>query len=696
MIKAPYRFVPLSSFVLLPDWAEQVSHDVPFKDGVCGELTIALKNNTLLCVGGNQTPASGQSPSEVHFSRSPDGEPAIPGSSLKGMLRNVLEIASFGRFGQVEDQKLGVRDISPAGKFYKDVMIKDVKAGWLEFADGVWSIRPCEFSRIHSDRLVEVVGCEKNSWEDCETAVERYNLIFEAKGFHNPEFAFNHEPIGLKKGFSIAEPNRNGICQGRLVVTGQPGNKKFDFVFHAVSSSQITVPSDVMSGFFQIHENGAEWQFWQEQLQSNVGLPLGIPVFFHKKQDTVSSLGLAMMYKLPYKHSLHDAIGHTQPAHLNESLVDLCDLVFGYLGDDERDGLRGRVNIGMALMPKPAVFSWTQATVLNSPKPTFYPAYIRQTGNSFRQLMEPQAELAGWKRYPVKKERILPPPDKSKPTVQVKLEVLPSGSEFTFPIRVHNLRPVELGALLWTLDFGGDASLRHSLGTGKPYGLGQVALSVRQCRLRHNDGRKGMDDMDFLTACRQEFRDLMNQALRKVGIDVDWERSAPLVALREFANPAKGGDGLVYMTNPDDFMSLRKVEHIQGFVDTFHKPAGLKPPGKDYHPETPLGYDSAFEKHLAEAPKARIEAEEKARRAELKEDASDEDKVILKLLDLMDQTKTNPTSSLLDKINKGLREAYDIWGALNETQEEQLRSLAREAQTLGNKRIGQICKKILG
>ena len=56
-ITAPYNFVPLSRKVFFPDWAGQVSHDLPFSDGVSGELTCELTTHTPIYVrnGGKWT-----------------------------------------------------------------------------------------------------------------------------------------------------------------------------------------------------------------------------------------------------------------------------------------------------------------------------------------------------------------------------------------------------------------------------------------------------------------------------------------------------------------------------------------------------------------------------------------------------------------------------------------------------------------
>ena len=58
---SPYNFVPLSPFILTPNWASTVDQDHPLQQGLCGELDIEITTHTPLCVGGNQTPSSATS-----------------------------------------------------------------------------------------------------------------------------------------------------------------------------------------------------------------------------------------------------------------------------------------------------------------------------------------------------------------------------------------------------------------------------------------------------------------------------------------------------------------------------------------------------------------------------------------------------------------------------------------------------------
>jgi CRISPR/Cas system CSM-associated protein Csm3 (group 7 of RAMP superfamily) len=88
----------------MPDWAHLVSHDLPFQDGLSGTLEYTLTNHTPLCVGSKKDQQS-----VLRVAKNPDGTPVIPATSLKGMIRSVLEIASFGKFYSVDKQKFSYR-----------------------------------------------------------------------------------------------------------------------------------------------------------------------------------------------------------------------------------------------------------------------------------------------------------------------------------------------------------------------------------------------------------------------------------------------------------------------------------------------------------------------------------------------------------------------------------------------------------
>ena len=560
-ISSPYNFVPLSPFILRPDWAEKVSHDHPFSDGVCGEVDIKIEATSPLCVGGEQKSAELHSASQVLFNRTPDGQLAIPGSSLKGMLRNVLSIASFGHFRQVEDRRLSVRDISKANNFYSKAMNgRSVSTGWLTFEQGRWQLAPCRYVRVLHEKIITHFNLDEKTWTDRrnKTAEARYKLL---KGIQALQFDKQAYKYDCKEEAAMLG---QGDQHGFLVVTGQAGagykdakGKKREFIFYPPDAKALVIGQQVMADFMFIHSASAEWEYWRPQVNT---VKPGIPVFFHSDDSgQVKSMGLARMYRLAYEYTLHDAIGHTHGAHLQDDTPALAELIFGLIGDGGNESLRGRVNIGTALLQSECKPTLTSPMVLSSPSASFYPAYIRQPApDSYRTLMDKDVELAGWKRYPVRK--VISTMHRAENTnVQVKLETLPSGVQFLGKLRFHNLRLVELGALLWALDFGQRKYHRHSIGTGKPYGYGQVMITTTASKLRCNIPNDS-DDAALLLAARLAFDDLMQQAWQEaVGdLEADWQKSPQLTQLLAMADPGEAANqNLDYPANPKTFSEYK-------------------------------------------------------------------------------------------------------------------------------------------
>lgn len=689
-IQAPYRFVPLSKLIVLPAWGDKVSHDKPFKDGLCGELDITITTQSQICIGSEQTPSTEHNAGIVHFFRTPDGKPAIPATSLKGMLRNVLEIATFSRFKQVGDQKLGVRDISQSKNFYTEKITgQKSQAGWLRFDGQKWVIIPCSFARVHQQNIIDYFDISYNDWGKKKTIKQRYGVLGICPAVN---FEDKFETKNAKTIATLKKPAKN---LGKLVVTGQPGPafkenksaKKYEFVFFNEQANRVlTVSSAVMSGFKQIHADTDEWKFWLAHL---VNLPHGIPIFYHTEAGSVSSLGLAYMYKLPYTHSIHDAIGHTSKQHLETKQADFADLLFGFI--DDETALRGRVNIGLGfLYTDHAIIKTSKATVLSSPKATYYPLYVYQNNNKeFNQLMKDTAKLSGWKRYQAKPVNILPPPEKSTPKVQVKLETLPENTIFGSKIRFHNLRPVELGALLWVLDFGGRTHLNHQIGIGKPYGLGQIKLAVTHSKLRRNDAKQIDDNELFLNACKQEFVDYMQGIFEAFG--ENWERSDTLNALFAYAT-VSNADNLDYLGTPTAYAKLKNTKNLDEFMDNFHQYQPTMPKDTtldfDYQNNLTAQIDKVAQK-LADDKRAK-------EREQAKENATAEDKILLELEDFVVQAHMEVTKTIKGNANKKFKIPFEEnWQDFSDEQKQRFKALANQAGSLiGDKALDKLIKKI--
>lgn len=562
-ITSAYNFVPLSETIVFPDWDAQVSQDYPFADGVCGTLQLTINSHSPLLVGTKQD-------REVKPFYLPDGTAAIPGSSLRGMIRNVLEIAGFGKMRLADDRRYSIRDLTPgAKKIYRDKFANEggSKSGWLFFNSDkqAWTITPCQYTRIEKDILQKA----KKGWLklltgeiDCThkevpktdrvlpTAQDKYrfwqknNLTVGFESVHQDDEHSKNTEKTISKTHRIKFSNIGRDEEvGFLVFTGQPNEKKQkEFVFYNEEPSQnFTVPDPIMRDFQHIYAESSHWEF----LKNEKLFPIGFPVFYLTQKDKITSLGLSQMYRLAYQQSIGEIIDHANGGHRQNNRPDLAELIFGTI--DEKDGkesLKGRVSFSHAVCQTPPPYREQACTaILNSPKPTYYPNYVVQDeedgklkGRDYRTYMDANAhmdanaQIRGWKRYPVKTAITLPQLDRDQLAggAWSKLHPLDGPLSFQTKLRFHNLRPVELGAIAWCLDWGGNPALRHSIGMGKPFGFGQISISVNEQDLRPNKPDTELSLQDCVAA----FTRFMDESIGQ-----QWLSSVNMQHLLAMADP---------------------------------------------------------------------------------------------------------------------------------------------------------------
>ncbi|WP_394330390.1 RAMP superfamily CRISPR-associated protein [Nitritalea halalkaliphila] len=77
----------------------------------------------------------------------------IPATSLKGMIRNVLEIMSYSRLNKnlVNDHRFSFRDISSSrSQYMRRYQQFEIQGGWMsQNHDGSWSIKKCKSNCAH-------------------------------------------------------------------------------------------------------------------------------------------------------------------------------------------------------------------------------------------------------------------------------------------------------------------------------------------------------------------------------------------------------------------------------------------------------------------------------------------------------------------------------------------------------------------
>lgn len=449
---SPYNFVPLNEHVYLPEWGSQVSHDVPFSDGESGTIEVRWRNVSPLFVGG---PDSKNEKIEGKTIKCPvqtrDGRYFIPGTSLRGMLRSVMEVMSFARLRQLNDGFYGVRVFN---KREKDHSLHGTKpepplCGWLTMEGDNLYLRRCieGYERVeHSTLRKHYPQFDKDSTVDKrQEAVGHYPIWKEDKDY-------------------------------RVVCTGPMHSKKKEYLFPISCQQKERLDERVAQAFLDVHATHPQFEnYFLKRLKR--GEEIG--VFFRVgSKNEVKHLGLAAVYRTPYLHSVKEGVRQTSVEG-----ADLCDLIWGYIPEKSGTGLKGRVVISHAFPThKDLLIADNQLVktsgVLGEPKASFFPYYLKSTGGEYGAYDDKIITLAGRKRYRIHTGATTTklPQGNDNEKVLTTFYALPAGTEFTFRIIVHNLRPIELGAVLSALTFHGQKGVWHNLGLAKAHGFGKFEI----------------------------------------------------------------------------------------------------------------------------------------------------------------------------------------------------------------------------
>lgn len=464
------------------------------------------------------------------FTYSSDGLPVLPGSSLRGMLRILVEIISFSKIERVSDnQRLFFRAVGSNpkkeswGREYKQyVFPKKVEAGYLKKDNEGWYIQPAKIIEKETFAWVRQADISLPGFKNFDDRgykpqymdVSYKNVEVEKTDRAKRLFAHNVDSPGIhsKKGVivtsgnmkqasSIPSPRRNHC----LVFAPDPKSSKLrldpkaiEHYRNALTDFQKQPPFDNDWGIFQENENR--------------------PVFYcpPKNSNKVGFVGQSPNFRIPYSP---EGNGHATtvadfiPPNLKKlALIDLADAIFGWVKQEsENEKLpkgkkqrAGRVFITDGLLEKSqrekakqSQQRQAQEILLSSPKPTTFQHYLVQQEADKSKLKhyasKPPTEteagetvIRGHKLYwhkPCVKIEV----SENADTQTSLIKPIEPELQFTFNIHFENLSKVELGALLWVLALSSDKAQKLgigkkdeqyclSLGMGKPLGMGAVKI----------------------------------------------------------------------------------------------------------------------------------------------------------------------------------------------------------------------------
>ena len=487
--QAPYRFISLPKEIFYPDFGgfkgEDICFDKPISENPkSGVIEIKVKAKSKIFIGDFE--GKNEDSNRVRKFFSHNGKIYIPGSSFKGMIKNIVRILSHSRL-EIENKTLAYRDLDNHTYREKAMDSNKIYMGWLYAKGKKWFIRDVGKAKDGSNRIhyFSKQGSDKKSLadifdenlardiENCAKAYEKYDILEEAnKSLHT--------------------------SLGVLVFTGNVGKKTAEFLFPAInpetknkedSKYQIELTQEQINAFKDAYYIGLpnENENWKKRWSKILKQGKEVPVFFQKdEKGGIKHFGLSWLYKLPYENSILDIL-HKQIPNYQEKKLDMVERIFGFCaGASEKDfgnALKGRVSFSHFEITEGVTnaIETPQTIILSEPRATFYPFYLQQDRGSSKLLTydDKEARLSGIKFYPPRKAIMNKPFSNGNSNIETKITPLKENVEFVGKMRYFNLRKEELGLLVLALTFLKEENGEfYKIGGAKPYGYGDCVLEI--------------------------------------------------------------------------------------------------------------------------------------------------------------------------------------------------------------------------
>lgn len=448
---APYNFVELPEKI--------VEAELPLPEGDryhlerhTGKIECTLTTESPLYIRSGLTPSDfsnfGDTPNEdltpeqrkkkAEFFQHPSNllHPVLPGSSLRGMLRTLVEIISFGKIERVSDQQkfffraVAAENDDPLRDKYKDHignMAKNVQAGYLECdkKQNKWFVRPSQ--KIDEQLFIEVKE------EDIKGDLP--SLILMKKANYIPQYIQISFEI-TETSINVSEKlNKYSSYKGWLVTSGnmlenllektteqerekllqKKEGRKYHYIVGEAdrSATRLEISPDAIRNYRDALTNfqkGKEKQFQnnpKNRFDEKMGvLQEGLPIFYCEPQNgqsVVTLFGQSPNFRIPYSPNNEGQAASAVdfiPKDIGESdKIDLADAIFGFvrIRKDKKEQLAsqgkkekreqsraGRVFISDGYYVNNEDGIWlTEETItphiLASPKPTTFQHYLVQT-----------------------------------------------------------------------------------------------------------------------------------------------------------------------------------------------------------------------------------------------------------------------------------------------------------------------------
>ena len=573
-VGAPYNFVPFYDKVY--QYPQGLLNAV--EDGlITGEITYEVTAQTTIMIGDGDK-GSKENPHPEHFFKDAKGQYAIPGSTMRGLIRNNVQVLGLCSYDDdIDDYALMYRKVAgrrndSLTKEYETILGADqivtdngikqskvsvllnVHAGYVANEGGKYVIYQTVVDSIKKEfeNMNYYVLSERKIINDYLKYGDAFSYGFSQengksilqhefqkfvhyidrnnkdhyKGEKNNNYEPYYRPVSYEVAYqkdiiAVGNPGRYKQ-EGYAVSTGYMNEKKAVYIIPQIDKSKESIPiSEEDIRAFRIDLKKKENTLNQFGGKKHFDLPKEgemRPVFYIQLGKRLY-FGFTPRLRLFYDHMVKEGLKQKQKT----SSVDYGKALFGYASSEK--SYKSKLSFSDAVIQEGFECEAEQKRILAEPKPTSYPDYLKQDKSNSVTYNTDHFELRGAKQYWLHASLVPAETNVKNDKTASAMYPLKKGAKFIGKIRFQNLTEDELGLLLWAVRLNDGSQM--NVGKAKAYGYGRISVTITDAKkLNLKDAYRTDGTLCFDPFCKididsaiESYKEKINTYLGKRTID---------------------------------------------------------------------------------------------------------------------------------------------------------------------------------
>ena len=449
--------------------------------------------------------------------------PVLPGSSLRGMFKNIFKIVTMSTLRDGSNKNYCTKDYIDRHVFYRKFISMNEKYDWeadlSQFyknrmqPEGASTVRPGFLVKIYDDYyIVPLLPGKKDQTDTIKHFLP--DIISNQKKYKKSDVMWRGSRAYIWTGtlqiYELSRDKKTGKPKGYLFNTKadyeqekkrcKEKGKLFDKGKQLVRYWDLKdadwnkkLPVNVTEYMMDNNRKGVnlldkKYMRDASKFKADAKIPREIKALvpcYYVPDSEIRLFGHGQCFRIPYDHS----IGEIVKKQLKEEVIDYSDAVFGM-----SPYFASRVFFEDARPERDIkLMNEFPAHPLLQPNPTSFQLYLKnEKGKKLVHWDSENAEIRGYKLYwhQANKENVKAYYEASKEELAedaekedekklcLPMRPIPANTKFSSRIRFKNLHPDELGALIMTLDINSEKkNIAFKLGQGKSIGLGSIKLN---------------------------------------------------------------------------------------------------------------------------------------------------------------------------------------------------------------------------